>query len=130
MDKNTVVIVAGYKKEVDEFMTANRGLASRIPTEIYFRDYTAQECVEIFKSIAEKKKYILTDECIKPLILLFENEKDTEKENFGNARTVETIFNRVIAKMINRLSSGDNHQPEDYQKILVQDIPSSLDSQP
>ena len=36
-----VVILAGYTKEMETFLTANSGLASRFPNKIEFPDYTA-----------------------------------------------------------------------------------------
>ena len=38
-----VVILAGYTKEMETFLTANSGLASRFPNKIEFPDYTADE---------------------------------------------------------------------------------------
>ena len=38
-----VVILAGYTKEMETFLTANSGLASRFPNKIEFPDYTAAE---------------------------------------------------------------------------------------
>ena len=38
-----VVILAGYTREMETFLTANSGLASRFPNKIEFPDYTAEE---------------------------------------------------------------------------------------
>ena len=39
-----VVILAGYTKEMEVFLTANSGLASRFPNKVEFPDYTPTSC--------------------------------------------------------------------------------------
>jgi Cdc6-like AAA superfamily ATPase len=43
-----VVVVAGYKQEMEEFLDANPGLSSRFTKYIDFEDYTAEELKQIF----------------------------------------------------------------------------------
>ena len=45
-----VVIFAGYKKEMKDFVESNSGIASRVGYTFDFPDYTAEELSEIFKS--------------------------------------------------------------------------------
>ena len=42
-----IVIFAGYKKEMAEFMEMNSGIASRIGYTFNFEDYTREELAEI-----------------------------------------------------------------------------------
>ena len=42
-----VVILAGYTKEMQLFLSANSGLASRFPNQIEFPDYTGAELYKI-----------------------------------------------------------------------------------
>ena len=53
-----VVIVAGYPEEMEEFVDFNPGLRSRFPKTIFFPDYTNDELVRIFDSMAGKGKYV------------------------------------------------------------------------
>ena len=46
-----IVILAGYSREMEEFLQANSGLKSRFPNIIEFPDYTAQELWEITTAI-------------------------------------------------------------------------------
>lgn len=119
--QNTVVIVAGYKDRVDKFMEANPGLASRIPEEILFEDYTANDCVDIFESLAKKDAYELTEGCREKLIRVFENLK--QDENFGNARTVNGVFGAVVGRLIDRLADAPERSHDDFTKIMPVDIP-------
>ena len=50
-----VVILAGYTREMETFLTANSGLASRFPNRIEFPDYTAVELLQITQVLAKNK---------------------------------------------------------------------------
>ncbi len=51
--EDLVVILAGYSREMEDFLKANSGLRSRFPNMIEFPDYTARELLEITKSIVK-----------------------------------------------------------------------------
>lgn len=93
-DKKNVVIYAGYKNEMEELLNINPGFKSRIGTVINFDDYTTKELVQIFKYNANK--YNL--KCSKKFIIELEKrfEKEKNKKNFGNARYVENLLNKVL----------------------------------
>ena len=40
---NLIVILAGYSKEMEQFLTSNSGLKSRFPNVIHFPDYAGEE---------------------------------------------------------------------------------------
>ena len=46
-----VVIFAGYTQEMQQFLSVNPGLSSRIPYHIQFPNYTREELFEIFKGM-------------------------------------------------------------------------------
>ena len=93
-DKSNVVIYAGYKQEMEELMNINPGFKSRIGTIINFDDYTTKELIEIFKLNANK--YDL--KCSKDFILELEKHinKVKNSKNFGNARYIENILNKIL----------------------------------
>lgn len=120
--QSTVVIVAGYKDKVNLFLEANPGLASRIPDTIEFSNYTAEECLEIFKSYAQKRLYNVDSECDEPLIAYFNSYN--QDENFGNARFVGSTFSMVESNVISRCSNKSDLTREDYTTITKDDIPT------
>ncbi len=63
-----VVILAGYSREMEEFLSANSGLRSRFPNIIEFPDYTPEELLEITKSIVAGMGYRLDPACEAPLL--------------------------------------------------------------
>ena len=66
-----IVILAGYSKEMAEFLTANSGLKSRFPNIIEFPDYTGEELLAIAKLQAGGKGYTLDERCDANLLAYF-----------------------------------------------------------
>ena len=55
-----VVIAAGYKDKMEEFLQMNPGLASRFTHKLHIDDYNEDELLSIFKSMAQKEQYTLS----------------------------------------------------------------------
>ena len=73
--EDLVVILAGYKDEMGEFLKTNSGLKSRFPNIIDFEDYTSEEMYEISLIIAKSKEYKISEDCKEPLIKLFDKKQ-------------------------------------------------------
>lgn len=86
------VIVAGYPKEMQDFLDANPGLRSRFTHNFTFEDYQPDELLEIFKKLVKDEDYRIADEAEKALLKELTNLYRTRDKNFGNARTVRKIF--------------------------------------
>lgn len=56
-----VVIFAGYPDEMKEFIDRNPGLRSRIPFRIEFKDYSAEQLVQIAEYEAARRGFSLDD---------------------------------------------------------------------
>jgi Cdc6-like AAA superfamily ATPase len=67
-----VVIFAGYKKEMQVLMQSNSGLASRFPTWLDFKDYTAMELHFISQSMLKEGHMKLTPGANELLLEAFE----------------------------------------------------------
>jgi len=55
--KGRVIIVAGYPKQMDEFLAANPGLRRRINYEFAFPDYTPEDLARIFMTQVETRGF-------------------------------------------------------------------------
>merc|ERR1719271_1260436 len=70
--KDLVIIIAGYNKEMQSFLSSNSGLASRFPNVFNFADYTHEEMAGILRSVAVEKGFTideaLTDATLVPLV--------------------------------------------------------------
>lgn len=100
---NLVVILAGYKDEMEEFLKSNTGLKSRFPNIIEFEDYTPEQMYEIALVTAQSKGYRISDECKESLIRLFERSQIKGKNDSGNGRLVRNIIESAILSQSKRL---------------------------
>ncbi len=63
-----VVILAGYKDEMDKFFHSNPGVRSRIAHHIDFPDYSSEELLEIAKLMLAEQNYRLSVDATKALL--------------------------------------------------------------
>lgn len=119
-----VVILAGYTKDMKQFIDSNPGLQSRFNRYIEFPDYTADELYQIFTLNLKKYEYRVTDEAKEKLQLFFENAVANKDVNFGNGRFVRNVFEKVLEHQANRLASESNLTTERLSEISIEDLPS------
>jgi len=101
---NLVVIVAGYKDEMEYFIKSNPGLESRFNRTIEFDDYSPEEMLEIFKANASSNEYNVTPKALKLLLSYFNQIYAARDSSFANARTVRNIFEGCIKFQARRTS--------------------------
>ena len=125
--KDFAVILAGYKKPMDEFMEINPGLKSRFPKEVLFEDYSIDELVFILKDLCDKEKMKYDQDFIEEAKKYLEkikkeidgiaknigftkNEVSSNDKNnkFGNAREVRTLFEKVLEKQAVRIMKDES----------------------
>ncbi len=100
---NLIVILAGYSKEMAEFLTANSGLESRFPNVIEFPDYTGQELLDIAKITARSKGYTIDEGAELPLLTYFNLVQATRSATAGNGRLVRNKIEEAILNQSRRL---------------------------
>jgi hypothetical protein len=98
-----VVILAGYTREMEQFLTANSGLASRFPNKIEFPDYTADELLDITQVLASSKGYRLDEGCIFPLLGYYRRCQAQASRTAGNGRLARNTLERAIFNQSRRL---------------------------
>ena len=98
-----VVILAGYTKEMDTFLTANSGLASRFPNKIEFPDYTADELLDITNVLAKGKGYRLAESCTFPLLGYYKRRQALDARTAGNGRLARNTLEKAIFNQSRRL---------------------------
>lgn len=98
-----ILILAGYQKEMENFIQTNPGLRSRFPIHIEFPDYDQQELIQIAEQMCAKRQYRLTDASKLTLIKMLLESQTRNGESFGNARSIRNIIERGIRKQAVRL---------------------------
>ena len=117
-----VVIIAGYSNEMKKFMEINSGLESRFNRTIEFPDYSAKELAEIYRSMAKKAKYRLSDDVehwLVPYISMLTEKRD---KNFGNARWARNLFEKSVERQSLRVTDLKDPSAEELQTIRLKDL--------
>jgi stage V sporulation protein K len=118
-----VVIVAGYPNEMQSFISANPGLASRFTKTIDFPAYDATELCAILRGMAKSQKYELPSKLeakLGPWI-----EKRRTQPNWGNAREMRTLLEKAREAQALRLASDLDG---DLTKIEIEDLMAATES--
>lgn len=100
-----VVIMAGYKEDMDVLMEANSGLRSRMPFKIEFKSYTSDELYEIFMLMV-RKHFTYTEDFDAEVKNYFAtlSEDYMKSKEFANARFVRNLYERTWSKAALRTS--------------------------
>jgi len=127
-----VVIVAGYPLPMEVFIAQNPGLASRFRTTIEFADYTDDELVGIFRTLATNADYDV-DDAVEARFrdLLAHVERGP---SFGNGRFARNTLEAAIGAHAWRLREVEDPDLTALRTLAPEDLlpePDALDlSQP
>jgi stage V sporulation protein K len=109
-----ILILAGYSREMEYFLTLNPGLHSRFPLVIDFPNYTIDQLMEISSRMLEEREYSLSHEAEKKLKdHLIWVKAVLSPNSFSNGRYVRNIIEKSIRAQAMRLllqNSFDRHE--------------------
>lgn len=114
-----VVILAGYKDEMNQLLKLNPGLASRFNKKIEFPDYTDEELLQIAVDIAASRHYTMSEGAKKAFLEKINREK--VDEGFGNGRAVRNIMNEAFEEKAN-VDNPDTMDLQELQTLSAKDF--------
>lgn len=117
-----VLILAGYRDEMDYFLLTNPGLKSRFPIQLDFPDYTLRELLAIGELMVEQKQYCLAPDAREELKRLLTLGTGGGREREGNARLVRNLIEKAIRSQALRLMEKKDLSREDLMLITREDI--------
>lgn len=125
---NVIVIFAGYPDKMKYFLDHNEGLRSRIAFHIDFPDYTPDELTDIFKLMAKKRGYEISEEVAEHCKKIF--KRVAKKKNFGNGRFVRNLLEQAWLKQAQRIikeNEGGTVTKDDLISFKVEDFDVNVD---
>jgi len=119
---DTVVIFAGYPKQMQQFVAANPGLKSRLPKTLAFDNYKAADMDKIARGMFREGKYVGapgTSAKIKEA-----TARIAGTPGHGNARDVRTLYQEVRRAQARRIAGDPKARlervtPEDVDEAVA-----------
>ncbi len=122
-----LVILAGYSKEMADFMKANSGLESRFPLKIEFPDYSADELNLIGLRMIANRGFDLKDEARNEFKERIGVLKRHSNASSGNGRMVRNFVEEIIRRQSSRVAMSDVASKE-LTLIIPDDIQPKTDT--
>ena len=125
--KNMVIIFAGYKNEMKEFIKMNEGLKSRISRYIEFENYNTVELCRIFASMLHQNDLKIDTNAFTKAAFIFKEMQ--LQNNFSNGRFVRNLYEELLEEhaynVAYNISPNDTITLSDFSddlmnKLLIQ----------
>jgi stage V sporulation protein K len=118
-----ILILAGYSREMDYFLSLNPGLHSRFPLVIDFPDYKIDQLMEIAERMAKERDYALSHEAERKLREHLVWVRSTLSPNaFSNGRYIRNIIEKSIRAQAMRLLLQSSYDRHDLMTIRSNDL--------
>lgn len=108
----TSIIFAGYEKEMKDFLKMNSGLNSRIGINYNFYNYKIEELnqmlinrIENMNKNSDKRLHLTNSAKLKVLELI---ERESKTKNFGNARYINNLTDKILLNKADSVSYSTN----------------------
>ncbi|MER6006962.1 AAA family ATPase [Nonomuraea angiospora] len=127
-----VIVLAGYEREMDAFLSTNPGLASRFNQRVGFPSYSPQELSEIAVLLAGKAGDTFDEEALRDLDDVFAWVCEERLiDGLGNGRFARSLFERAAMRRDVRLaahaSRGGSASSADLTTITSEDVRTAVD---
>ena len=113
--ESTVIIFAGYPKQMQDFLNMNPGLKSRIPNRFDFEDYSEQEIVQIGYQSLLNADYRVSQELYSQIVAA----KYRQSSENSNGRWVRNFNEQLVKQMVRRVMETD---ADDTETITDDDL--------
>jgi AAA+ superfamily predicted ATPase len=116
-----VVILAGYRAEMNAFLDSNPGLRSRVPLVVEFPDYSKSELGEICRRRASRLDLTLEPAALEKIESILDSRRG--QRGFGNAREVENLLDAARVHQSDRLMAlGDFATAIEQATVVADDV--------
>lgn len=116
------VIVAGYPDKMRGFIQSNPGLKERFQKYFYFPDYSQEQLEEIMAGYCRTQGYAMTEEAKARTGRVIAGALCHAGEDFGNARFVRNLFEKLHANQADRIARIENPTEEELSLITEEDF--------
>jgi len=121
-----VVIAAGYREQMEEFLDSDPGLRGRFGLTVPFTSYSDPELVEILRRMIPADHYEEPGSDVISRAARWLSARRVELgDKFDNARSVRTLLEQMQEGQANRLLEVAEPTIRDFRTFLAQDVPDA-----
>lgn len=117
-----VLILAGYSKEMDYFLSLNPGLPSRFPLTLDFEDYSTSELMEIGMMMLKEREYQISQEGERKIREQIKRGKMECGGAFSNGRFMRNMIEQAIRAQAVRLLVEGKYDRQSLTTINANDF--------
>ncbi len=121
---NLCVIVCGYESKVKKILAFNEGNDRRFPYKITFEDYSVETLMRILELRLERDGMRLAEGVQDKLWEIIQFDKNTKKEQFGNAGYIKNLAEGLERAYVSRDGTDHIYVMEDLKKLYGGELPS------
>ena len=120
------IFATGYPDNMEAFLKANPGLASRFDKILKFDDYEPDMLLEIARDMFEQEKIKIAPKALAYLKKYFKYIHERRDKYFGNARTVRNVVTEAIKNQNIRLANlpAEKRKSASVNRLLLVDVQS------
>ncbi len=121
--EDLVIILAGYEKQMEDFLASNPGLASRFAARVKFPSYSPAELLQIAESCVARRGDVLDADARPALWRMFEEvARRRIVDDLGNGRFVRSLVEKAAeARDVRVMAEGPQPDPAELITIGPQD---------
>ncbi|MCS6819933.1 MAG: AAA family ATPase [Chitinophagales bacterium] len=130
-NKDIAIMVAGYPREMENFLDSNPGLKSRFNHFFHFDDYVPEELYQIALLAARQRAVTFSEDASKFLFDALTEAFRNRDRTFGNARFAHAVVEEAKKNLALRLmqrSDVNELSNEQLSLIELQDIKKVFDA--
>ena len=122
--ENLIIILAGYERQMDNFLGSNPGLTSRFAVRVKFPGYTPAELLSLADLAIERRSELLDPDARPVLWRLFEDVgRRRIIDELGNGRFVRSLLEKAGQARDVRVMAGEAEpSPADLVTLRAGDI--------
>ncbi|MBX9694449.1 MAG: AAA family ATPase, partial [Cyanobacteria bacterium] len=117
-----IVVLAGNKNKMEEFISTNPGLKSRFTRSFLFEDYSAEQMAQIYETFCSRAAFRTSPSALRLVKQFFEQLYSTRGASFGNVREVRHVFESIIGNQANRIIGLPHVNEEILSTITDEDV--------